>query len=173
MIRAHVRLSSDPTCACVLVSARERGIEREKHTHTHTHTHTLSLSLSLSLSAHTPSLLAQYAGDPMPHLLIYLKGDLKATIDVRALFFSPSPFPFLSLSPSLPFSLSPSLPFSLPPSLTVGGFSLSLPLPLPLHLPPSTPPPPLPPRSRSLQGANAPKLLKTVTDLLEEFKPVA
>ena len=93
----------------------------------------------------------------MPHLLIYLKGDLKATIDVRALFFSPSP----------------SLPFSLPPSLTVGGFSLSLPLPLPLHLPPSPPPPPLLPRSRSLQGANAPKLLKTVTDLLEEFKPVA
>ena len=27
--------------------------------------------------------LEQYAGDPMPHLLIYLKGDLKATIDVR------------------------------------------------------------------------------------------
>jgi hypothetical protein len=25
----------------------------------------------------------QYAGDPMPHLLIYLKGDLKATINVR------------------------------------------------------------------------------------------
>jgi hypothetical protein len=29
--------------------------------------------------------LEQYAGDPMPHLLIYLKGDLKATIDVRFL----------------------------------------------------------------------------------------
>lgn len=27
--------------------------------------------------------LEQYAGDPMPHLLIYLKGDLKASIDVR------------------------------------------------------------------------------------------
>ena len=28
--------------------------------------------------------LEQYAGDPMPHLLIYLKGDLKATINVRS-----------------------------------------------------------------------------------------
>ncbi len=27
--------------------------------------------------------LEKFAGDPMPHLLIYLKGDLKATIDVR------------------------------------------------------------------------------------------
>jgi hypothetical protein len=28
--------------------------------------------------------LEEYSGDPMPHLLIYLKGDLKATINVRS-----------------------------------------------------------------------------------------
>ena len=93
----------------------------------------------------------QYAGDPMPHLLIYLKGDLKATINVRFAGSVVSAWRCVSARvprPLMPRASAEASSYAADKSIH-GRFLLRT------------------------QGANAPKLIKTMTELLEEFKPAA